>query len=888
MTLRWLHLSDFHVGKDQYGQRKLFQSIVEHVRQRCETGDIPSFVFITGDIANSGKTTEYLEFVEEFFMPLLEVMGDADDRRVFLVPGNHDVDRDAAPLVSRDTVFKRAPRFLDPTSEGRGLRGHVLPRFEAFITSDLSGGGEEHWLTSLRGAFVERRTVDGVSVGVVGLNTAWHSEDERDRGNLKAGADLLESALGELGDVDVTIVLGHHPLDWLKDDDSHTARALLAKHSALFLHGHLHRTETRFDYGAGALFIGVQAGASFQTRDDEVWVNRLLWGEVNWDDKTLKLEPYTWIAREREWRIDGTSFPEANRVRGTSSWQFPLPGTISLRARPPATMKAPAGWERIDAQQLIELSRPTSEEEALKFFDGSVPGLPTALSPYVPRRAIVREIVEVMKGSSANPGPTVAFVVGPGGEGKTTAIMQVAAELVQSGVADGFLWRSSSVAAFDTSLFGVRERDGAKNKYIVVVDDAHNIVTPLHDYLLSESGLRKPTLFLLSSRDTDWLATEGPKLDWPSLCRFHRFNLRGLSSQDAAMLVDAWSKFGSKGLGKLHGIPREEAIDTLVKEATEESFPNEGALLGGLLRTRYGPALREHVRSLLQRFEERSEGRRRRLIDVFAHICAVHSEGLDNLTEEILAWATDLDIADLRRSFLFPLGKEAAATAHGNLVVSRHRQIAIEAVEILCSEKGYYLDGLFEPLLLAADRAATQGHFVSRLRDWRYGLVDHFLSTNRAAIAQRLANALVKQNPTNPFFLTKLASALREDGQSSEAARLMEESFPRLLLGRDATRSFYNEWALNCQRAGETNLAIWLAGVALADMNAIPLPYEKLVASVTILDLQSSKADRIEPAAIKEKVEASWMSRERDLPDSVVEPRAMEFNIIAGRLNRGR
>ncbi len=33
---RWLHLSDFHVGKDKYAQRRIFERIHEHVRERVE------------------------------------------------------------------------------------------------------------------------------------------------------------------------------------------------------------------------------------------------------------------------------------------------------------------------------------------------------------------------------------------------------------------------------------------------------------------------------------------------------------------------------------------------------------------------------------------------------------------------------------------------------------------------------------------------------------------------------------------------------------------------------------------------------------------------------------------------------------------------------------
>jgi len=35
-TVRWLHLSDFHVGMDDYGQRKLFREICDHIKGKAE------------------------------------------------------------------------------------------------------------------------------------------------------------------------------------------------------------------------------------------------------------------------------------------------------------------------------------------------------------------------------------------------------------------------------------------------------------------------------------------------------------------------------------------------------------------------------------------------------------------------------------------------------------------------------------------------------------------------------------------------------------------------------------------------------------------------------------------------------------------------------------
>lgn len=47
--IRWLHLSDFHVGKENYPQVSMFEKILNHVEERVKKDMIPDLVFLTGE-----------------------------------------------------------------------------------------------------------------------------------------------------------------------------------------------------------------------------------------------------------------------------------------------------------------------------------------------------------------------------------------------------------------------------------------------------------------------------------------------------------------------------------------------------------------------------------------------------------------------------------------------------------------------------------------------------------------------------------------------------------------------------------------------------------------------------------------------------------------------
>ena len=89
-VIRWLHLSDFHVGKDAHGQHRLFKELLAHTQRRVDKGEGPDMVFITGDIAQAGKAEQYETFVDEFLEPLSGIISSEAAKRLFLVPGNHD------------------------------------------------------------------------------------------------------------------------------------------------------------------------------------------------------------------------------------------------------------------------------------------------------------------------------------------------------------------------------------------------------------------------------------------------------------------------------------------------------------------------------------------------------------------------------------------------------------------------------------------------------------------------------------------------------------------------------------------------------------------------------------------------------------------------------
>src|SRR5262249_1741393 len=103
----------------------------------------------------------------------------------------------------------------------------------------------------------------GLRVRLLGLNTAWLSMNDSDRGELRLGTAALDQALASVVPGDLVVALGHHPVrgGWLADEEG--AAQWMNEHAHVHLTGQVHdpgAEAARAGSGSGCLWI--TAGAS--------------------------------------------------------------------------------------------------------------------------------------------------------------------------------------------------------------------------------------------------------------------------------------------------------------------------------------------------------------------------------------------------------------------------------------------------------------------------------------------------------------------------------------------------------------------------------------------------------------------------------------------------
>jgi hypothetical protein len=274
-----LHVSDAHFGVHNPGDHKritdgVLTAITEHRNQGRSS---PDFCIFSGDLTQSAAPDQFAK-AEQWLKTLSER---ASGVPIFLVPGNHDVQR--PPEGSQDAKdIKRQLRAATHSDESYNEWLPVVktvpllhPFFEWHEQAKLRVPIKSTW--TLDSPFVCHYTtlLNGITVHLIGLNTATLSCDNDDKCQLVADETVLNNELADASSspADLVIVVTHHPVkvgehleQWLADwNDKRLAPLLLdRKGPHLYLHGHLHRgmgistslntSEILTSFGAGAVY----------------------------------------------------------------------------------------------------------------------------------------------------------------------------------------------------------------------------------------------------------------------------------------------------------------------------------------------------------------------------------------------------------------------------------------------------------------------------------------------------------------------------------------------------------------------------------------------------------------------------------------------------------
>jgi predicted MPP superfamily phosphohydrolase len=270
----WLHLSDLHVRTGKKGEAfsadLVTDSLVRDLPNLLSrAGVAPDIVFFTGDVAFSGKPSEYQK-AESILDRVRSAL--PKPASFFVVPGNHDVDRelidsaaDAELEKQLDSKLKVRSHLLDDESVAVRMAGFQrLGTFMRFV-EDTNGFGQPAYNNGFYFTHLEPLPQSGLTLGIAGLNSAWRCGSDEDLGHLLIGDPQLVEAVKAVKDADLRIALLHHPPDsaWYKEFDREIHPTYFGSFDFV-LFGHEHRAWHKHYRGATHGYHELSAGALYE------------------------------------------------------------------------------------------------------------------------------------------------------------------------------------------------------------------------------------------------------------------------------------------------------------------------------------------------------------------------------------------------------------------------------------------------------------------------------------------------------------------------------------------------------------------------------------------------------------------------------------------------
>ena len=287
--MKILQISDIHWTKrkrwneDFKGMKATFLKDMEQYR---EANGCIDYVFICGDIAFKGLEEEYSS-AKKYVDEICEKIG-CSEKDVYVVPGNHDLNRKAKGAPVREIIDAalafglKNNSFLDDVIMKPGdLRMAVFEAFrdyhqfarESFCDEKAMGkclnGDTLTEITDDDDLFYETRLgkkVGDVYVRLRGVNTALNCDandwNEENKDGHKQILPRRAYVMGVANKQEIRILMGHHPLAFLTNKEE--IEDYINKNYHIQLFGHVHSQQVEGDN-----FVRLQSGAFDPPKDNK-------------------------------------------------------------------------------------------------------------------------------------------------------------------------------------------------------------------------------------------------------------------------------------------------------------------------------------------------------------------------------------------------------------------------------------------------------------------------------------------------------------------------------------------------------------------------------------------------------------------------------------------
>ena len=238
--IRWLHISDLHLGSSDMTTEMLRNELLEFLRKENLCCD---YVFCTGDIRTANaKPNDFTDEMAKYLLKVCDAVG-VTAERLFIVPGNHDIDRDTD---GRDEAIHRMMfnrnGYYDPA---KGLihqeDADAIMEGEKDFVGFLSRIYSKDRLAKYGNSKSPHFNIETEDFNVLHVDSTLSYTKKQEAYDLIVGGEALYNVVRSLNKTKPTILLTHYPFTALLQEEKKRLSTMLQKNEIrLWLSGHEH------------------------------------------------------------------------------------------------------------------------------------------------------------------------------------------------------------------------------------------------------------------------------------------------------------------------------------------------------------------------------------------------------------------------------------------------------------------------------------------------------------------------------------------------------------------------------------------------------------------------------------------------------------------------
>lgn len=380
MPAVFVHVSDIHFGQEKddrvhiHGDVK--QQLIADAKEVVSNiaGGVAHGILVTGDIAQSGKWSEY-EDAGKWLDELAASIG-VEIHRVQMVPGNHDLDRSKLSFSGKqilDHIRAGGAKEYEEILNNPTDRQALFARFEDYGRFSF---GYNCPLNN-EGGFASEMEVNlapGRAIRFIRFNSSLlcHGAERDEHPELMIGA--RQFTIPRTNGVE-NIVIVHHPLHWYKDRDQ--VWNYIRSRARVFISGHEHDPKVSVEnIETGCDVMMLAAGATVPYKSDETFTFTYNIIEFDWDEG---IDGLSVTMHPRAWNPRRTCFEADEKRLGGRDPNFRLASPFFRKADRPDTPAATRAEDAPVADGTAWSTEPVIEMMPMESLEGG----PQPMSPKV-------------------------------------------------------------------------------------------------------------------------------------------------------------------------------------------------------------------------------------------------------------------------------------------------------------------------------------------------------------------------------------------------------------------------------------------------------------------------------------------------------------------------